>query len=167
MSTPELATELPRGGGSPKRVVEAEFRLPKIEEIQLPEIDLEPILTAAERVLLTSIGIGVLVVRGLTSAVKAAHQAGLEAAQEPGSVTNTLLGLIHRPEKASPATHEETRVKVPVLPIDDYDHLTVDHILERLADLSAEELRLLRAYEGDHQARDQVLEAIEQRLSES
>ena len=174
MSTPELATELPRGGQSPRRVVEAELKLPRIEDIKLPEIDLEPIRTVAEQVLLTGIGVGVLAIRGLTAAIKAAHQAGAEAAQEPRSVPNALLSLLRKsetprsgPEKAPPTGPSETRIKVPVLPIDDYDQLAPADILEGLPDLSGDELRLLHAYESDHQARADLLEAIDQQLAES
>ena len=167
MSTPELATELPEGGQSPRRVVEAEFRLPRLDEIQLPEIDLTPIRTVAEQVLLTGIGVGVLVVRGLSQAIKAAHQAGKEAAQQPGSAAETLLSLVRKPEEAQQGTASETRTKVPVLPIDNYGQLTAADILERLPDLSAQELGLVRAYESDHEARGELLGAIDKRLAES
>ena len=167
MSTPELATELPEGGQSPRRVVEAEFRLPRLDEIQLPEIDLTPIRTVAEQVLLTGIGVGVLVVRGLSQAIKAAHQAGKEAAQQPGSAAETLLSLVRKPEAAEQGSASETKSKVPVLPIDNYDQLTAADILERLPDLSAQELGLVHAYESDHRARAEVVQAIDERLAES
>jgi len=167
MNTSELTTELPKGGQSSRRVVEAEFRLPRLDEIQLPEIDLTPIRTVAEQVLLTGIGVGVLVVRGLSQAIKAAHQAGKEAAQQPGSAAETLLSLVRKPEKAEPTSPSETRVKVPILPIDNYDQLTVADVLERLPDLSLAELELVRSYEGDHKARTGVLKAIEKQLAES
>jgi len=167
MNTSELTTELPKGGQSSRRVVEAEFRLPRLDEIQLPEIDLTPIRTVTEQVLLTGIGVGVLVVRGLSQAIKAAHQAGQEATQQPGSAAETLLSLVRKPEKAEPTTPNETRVKVPILPIDNYDQLTVADVLERLPDLSLAELELVRSYEGDHKARTGVLKAIEKQLAES
>jgi len=167
MSTPELATELPEGGQSPRRVVEAEFRLPRLDEIQLPEIDLTPVRTVAEQVLLTGIGVGVLVVRGLSQAIKAAHQAGKEAAQQPGSAAETLLSLVRKPEAAEQGSASETKSKVPVLAIDNYDQLTAADILERLPDLSAQELGLVHAYESDHRARAEVVQAIDARLAES
>ena len=167
MSTPNAASDLAQGGQTPRRVVEAEFRLPKLEDIKLPEIDLEPVRTVVEQVLLTGIGVSVLIARGLSNAIKAAHQAGTEAAQDPDSAANALLSLVQKREKTKTASPNQARVKVPALPIDNYDQLAVADILERLANLSPEELRLLRSYEGDHQARADLLEAIDQRLAES
>ena len=119
MSTPELATELPQGGQSPTRVVEAEFRLPKLDEIKLPEINLEPVRAVAEQVLLTGIGVGVLAARGLTIAIRAAHQAGADVAQRPGSIAATLVSLVRKPEEAGPGSANETRAKARTVPIDD------------------------------------------------
>ncbi len=123
MSTRELATEQPKSTGSSRRVVEAEIRLPKLDDLRLPEIDLEPVRTAAEQVLLTGIGVGVLVARGLANAIKAAHRAGAEAAQDPGPVTRALLSLVRKPEKGEPTKAAEARVKVPGVTVDNYDRL--------------------------------------------
>jgi len=119
MNTSELASELPKAGRSSRRTVEAEFRLPKLDEIHLPEMNLEPIRAVAEQVLLTGIGAGVLAARGLTKAIRAARQAGAEAAQRPGSIAETLLGLVRKPEKGGPGGAKETRAKARTVPIDD------------------------------------------------
>lgn len=49
------------------------------------------------------------------------------------------------------------------LPIEGYDHLTVDQIGGRLAHLSASDIRKLRSYEAAHKNRKGVLAAIEAR----
>jgi len=167
VNTSELASEFPKSHQSSRRVVEAEFRLPKLDEIRLPQIDLEPVRAVVEDALLTGIGAGVLAARGLTGAVKAAHQAGADVAQRPGSFAKALLSLVRKPEEAAQPGPSETAARVPVLPIDNYDQLVVVDLIERLAHLSAEQLGLLRGYESDHQARVEVLEAIDQQLAES
>jgi hypothetical protein len=58
------------------------------------------------------------------------------------------------------------KVKVRVLPIDDYSRLTVDQIIDRLQGLSPEELTLIKSFEIGQQNRSAVLEAIDRRVSE-
>jgi hypothetical protein len=157
--------EMPMQEGQPvhvqRRVVEAEVRLPRVEELKLPKVDLKPVRSVAGEVLLTGLGIGVLMVRGVLAAVRAAHEAGKKEMENPGPVTKAVLGLVRQEEK--PIAHE-IRVIVPVLPVDDYDGLAVADILVRLPDLSESQLRVLREYEIDHQARAEVIEAIDNRL---
>ncbi|HHX43243.1 MAG TPA: hypothetical protein GX714_04550 [Chloroflexi bacterium] len=162
MSTEELAME--HGNATPreKRVVEAEIKMPRLEDLKMPKIDIEPVRSAAEQVLLTGIGVGVLAARGLRAAVRAAYAAGQDAARDPGPLTKALLDLV----KPSTEGAEEgpIRRQVPVLPIDNYDTLSVDEITVRLPDLTDEQLRVVRAYEENHQARPEVLAAIDRRL---
>lgn len=47
------------------------------------------------------------------------------------------------------------------LPIDGYEHLTVDQISTKLERLSASEIRTIRSYETAHKKRKGVLEAID------
>lgn len=164
MSSREFAIEHPEEVRSQHRVVEFEVRLPRREEIHLPTIDLEPVRAAAEQVLLTGIGVGVLLVRGLTQAVKAANQAGSEAAKEPGPILGALLRVV-RKEESVPASTAQAPVKVPVLPIDNYDDLLAADVLERLPGLSPEELRVVREYEIDHKKRTTVLKAVDRQLA--
>lgn len=159
MNTRELATN-PK---SSRRVMEAEVKLPKLDEIEWPKVDLEPARDLAEQVLLTGIGLAVLVARGVIRSVNAARQAGLEAAESPGPITKALLSLVRKAEDT--ARGSEARVIVPILPIDDYDELEVAAILERLPDLSADQLGVLREYEASRQARDELLEALDQHLA--
>jgi hypothetical protein len=149
---------------APRRVVELEFRLPRLEEIKLPKVNLEPARVVAEQVLLTSLGIGVLLARGVVYAVRAANQAGAEAAKNPGPVTSALLGLVRRKEPTT-APSGGVRMKVPVLPINNYDDLALQDVLGRLPQLTAEQLRVVCEYERDHQARAEVIEAIDRQLS--
>jgi hypothetical protein len=165
MSTQELAMEAREERQARGRVVELEVKLPKLEEIKLPKVNLEPARAIAEQVLLTGLGVGVLLVRGVVYAVKAANQAGAEAAKNPGPVVGTLLGLVRGKESAA-ATSGEIRMKVPVLPINNYDNLALADILGRLPQLSADQLRVVREYEQDHQARAEVLEAINRQLTQ-
>ncbi len=168
MTVQDINMERPTGAAEPRRdasgrVIEWEFRMPRAE-IKAPEVDLEPARRVAEKVLLVGIGATVLLARGISSAVKSAASAGAEAAEHPGPVTRTLLDLVRpRPQKAAPA--RETRVKVPVVPIEGYDALTGEEAIARLEALSADELRTLRDYEAATQARDEVLQAIDQRLN--
>jgi hypothetical protein len=50
------------------------------------------------------------------------------------------------------------------LPIDDYEHLTVEQVRQRLGDLSPREAREIRSYEAAHKQRKGVLEEIDGRL---
>jgi len=164
MSTQELAMEANREHQAQKRVVELEIKLPKVEELKLPKVDLEPARAVAEQVLLTGLGVGVLLTRGVAYAVKAANRAGVEAAQHPGPIVGALLSLVRRKEPGPKTSAEITRVRV--LPIDNYDNLPLTDILARLSQLSAEQLQVLREYEQAHQARPEVLEAINNRLTQ-
>jgi len=163
MSTNELAMDQGNAAPRERRVVEAEIKLPRLEELNLPKINVEPVRSAAEQALLTGIGLGVLAARGIRAAVRAAHSAGVEAARDPGPLTRALLGLVRRPEEGAQAG--AIRRQVPVLPIDNYDALDADEVQIRLPDLTNEQLRILRAYEENHRARPEVLETIDRRLS--
>ncbi|MBC7238160.1 MAG: hypothetical protein H5T69_20135 [Chloroflexi bacterium] len=160
MTSNEFSIQEPKA--TEKRVVEAEFKLPSLEELSLPKIDLESVRVVAEDVLLTGIGAAVLLARGVTSALRAANQAGIEAAKNPGPVTGALLSLVRKPGKRPAA--EGVRVQVPVLPIDNYDQLSAKEILSRLPELSEEQLRVLREYELANARRTTVLKAIDRQL---
>ena len=165
MSTQEFSMERAEAPRMPRRVVEAEIKLPKMEELKLPKVslNLEPARVVAEQVLLTSLGVGVLFLRGVTAALKAANAAGVEAAQHPDPVTKALLGWVRPKPQAPQAT---TGIKrVPVMPIDNYEALAAESILEHLAGLSAEQLRVVRDYEAQHLARVEIIEAIAARLA--
>jgi hypothetical protein len=162
-------SEISMEQGTPRtqrRVVEAELKLPKLEEIRLPKIqvNLEPARAMAEQVVLTGLGAGVLLARGVMAAIKAANAAGVEAAQHPGPLTRVLLGWV-RPADKTPAEGQAIKIRVPVMPIAHYDALSAEDILERLADLAPEQLQVVRDYEAQHAARPAILEAIAARLA--
>ncbi|MHB1295704.1 MAG: hypothetical protein ACYC4R_11995 [Anaerolineae bacterium] len=139
--------------------------MPRREEIKLPQVNLEPARVVAEQVLLTGIGATVLLARGIVHVVRAANQAGAQAAEQPGPVTKALLSLVrpHSEHTEAPATGPA--VSVPVMPIDNYQARSAEEVISRLPALSDEQLRMVRAYEADHMARTEVLEAIDSRLN--
>ena len=168
MTTQEFAISDPNSQDKPRRVVEAEIRLPRWDELKLPTredlptVDVEPLLRVAGNVLLTGLGLGVLAVRGMTAAVKAAHQAGLEAAEHPGPLTSALLRLARG--KEAQASKKAQGLSIPVLPIQNYDVLPWEEVVSRLEGLSEQQLRVLRDYEAAHKNRVKVLRAIDERL---
>ncbi len=147
----------------PKRVVEFELCLPRPEEIKLPKVDWEPWRKVAEEALITGLGVGVLVARGLKRAVEVAHEAGAQAAERPGTLPHTLVQWLrpHTPAPAAPSA------KIRILPIEDYDKLSVTEIIERLPQLDADQLRAVRAYEEEHAGRLAILKAIDGLLAAS
>ena len=159
----EFADSAATNGSGQRRVVEAEIRFPKLEEMAWPKVDLEPVKSAAESVLLTSLGIGVLVVRGVIKAVEAAHKAGAEAVENPGPVLKDILSAVRR-QPTSPEAPSAS-VKVPVLPVNGYDQLTEEEVPGVLIALTSAQLETLREYEASHANRQGVLEAIERRLA--
>ena len=141
-----------------RRVVEFELKRPKLEELDLPKVDMEPIRDAAEQVLLTGIGMGVLLIRGISKTIKVANQAGVEMAENPGPIASALLRLVH---KSKVPTAEARKTVVPVLPIANYDELTATKIVEHLPGLTSEQLAIVRTYEIEHKKRTTVLKEID------
>ena len=165
METKEMAMNSPQRPGTPGRVVEAEISLPKLDELELPKIDLEPMRAMAEKVLITGIGVSVLVARAVKSALETASQVGEETAQAPGPLTRSLLHMVGRKLEDQGAPSSGIRVKVPVLPIDNYERATEQEIVEQLPDLTPDQLRVLGEYEAIHEARTTILDAIDDQLS--
>lgn len=147
-----------------RRVVEAEIHMPKLDEIKLPKVDLKPLRHVAEQVLVTGLGAGVLLARGISHLVSEANRAGAEAARDPGPVVGTVLAWI-RGSAAESSGDADLSLRVPVLPIDDYDALTPPEIADALRSLSRQELETLEQYEQTHQGRATVLTAIANRLA--
>jgi len=157
MTTQEFAVN----DEKPNRVVEVEIKLPSLGDVKWPEIDTEPLRGAAEQILLTTIGVGILIGRGIVNGVEAAHRAGQESAKDPGPISKALLSLVRSPK--APVS-KPLRMSVPVLPISDYGNLDAETIEGRLDDLSTDQLQVLQAYEVEHEKRTMVLEAIASRL---
>ncbi|MHB9032763.1 MAG: hypothetical protein ACYC6L_06920 [Anaerolineae bacterium] len=149
-----------------KRVIEAEIRPIAWKTLKLPKIDMEPVRCAAEQVLITGIGMGVLLARGVQGAVRAAYNAGSEAAEHPGPVTGTLLKLV-RPQNEAECEPKPTIRQVPVLPIANYHELSESEIITRMEGLSVEQLHVIRTFEQAHLNRPVLLAAIQSILQKS
>jgi hypothetical protein len=65
-------------------------------------------------------------------------------------------------EQASVVAADEL---VPGLPLDDYKHLTVAHVLPKLRQMTPAQLRRVLDFERRHGNRRPVLDAIEQALT--
>ena len=141
------------------RALEVEIKPFNWQELKFPRVDLEPARRLAEQALLTGIGVGVLLARGLSRATKAAYAAGESAAKNPGPVTQALLSLV-RPASQDATNKTPAIRKVPVLAIPNYDSLSDAEVIARLEGLSAEQLAVVRAYEEQHLNRPAVLAAI-------
>ncbi len=59
------------------------------------------------------------------------------------------------------------RIKVPVLPIDNYAGLTVDEVIRRLEGLAPDHLRILKTFEAEHKNRKTLLDAVDRALARS
>lgn len=60
---------------------------------------------------------------------------------------------------------QPVRIKVPLLPIDNYASLTADEIVKRLEGLSPDQLHVIRSVETGHKNRKTVLEAVRRMLA--
>jgi hypothetical protein len=58
-----------------------------------------------------------------------------------------------------------TKVKVPILPIDNYSRLDAGEVISRLEGLSLGELGVVKNFESSHENRAPILEAIEKRIA--
>jgi len=71
-----------------------------------------------------------------------------------------------RPD-APQAQEPPQRIKVPMFPIDNYNQLDAVQVMNRLAGLSNEQIRIVRAHEARLKNREDVLEAIDRHLAET
>jgi hypothetical protein len=69
-----------------------------------------------------------------------------------------------QPEIRNAQGHPE-RIKVPMLPIDNYNQLDSSQVIQRLTSLADEQLRIMQAFEACHKNRGDVLEAIDRHLA--
>jgi hypothetical protein len=145
------------------RIVEAEIKPLSLQELKFPKVDLEPARRLAEHALLTGIGVGVLLARGLSRVVREAHAAGESAAKNPGPVTKAILGLVHTTNQEDILKTPVIR-KIPLLAIDDYASLSDSEVITRLEGLSVEQLAVVRTFEEQHYKRPAVLAAIASKI---
>ena len=125
------------------------------------EIDLEPLRQVAEEFVLTGYGATIMVYERLSALAKEARETGEAHRDDAGPLARFLLDLVSKRPEVEPSV----KVKVPVLPITDYDSLTVPQVKAQLAGLTDEQLRVVRDYEAAHKNRQGVLRAIDQRLA--
>jgi len=161
MSSQEFAGTAPRAEAQ-ERVVEYELKMPKLEDIKLPEVDLKPAADVAKKVLLVGLGAGVLLVRGVVKVVQAAAEAGADEIEHPGPVTQAVMRVVKRPEESTEADTKPLRV--PVLAIDGYDTLESKEVIARLAGLSAEQLNVIRQHEITTKNREEIIAALDELL---
>ncbi|HTN44579.1 MAG TPA: hypothetical protein VMN77_12370 [Nitrospiria bacterium] len=92
-------------------------------------------------------------------------------------ILERLLGLLkpadgdHARSLSTPSDGRKVRggperIKVPVFPIDNYNHLDASQVMSRLAGLSREQLGMIRSHEARQKNRGDVLEAIDRQLAD-
>ncbi len=161
MSSQEFAGTAPHVDAQ-ERVVEYEIKMPKLEDIKLPEVDLQPVANVAKKVLLIGLGAGILLVRGAIKVVEKAAEAGADEIEHPGPVTQAVMRVVRR--KDEPAQADTKPLRVPVLAIDGYDTLEPKEVIARLAGLSAEQLNVIRQHEITTKNREELVAAIDELL---
>jgi hypothetical protein len=98
-----------------------------------------------------------------------------ESAREGARIlSETTVGLLGTATGAAGATLGATEgatagamrpaAGTPTLPIAGYDEMNVEEISERLNDLSAEQIRLLRDYEERNKKRNTLLEQMDRKI---
>ncbi|GEM_PF-3119385 len=80
-----------------------------------------------------------------------------------GSRTHARF-LVKNAEKTPKPPGRAQKIKIPILPIDDYDRLDESQIVPQLEGLSDRALRLLRGYEEENRNRGAILREIDRRL---
>ena len=97
---------------------------------------------------------------------RGAEQATQSAQTGVRTLSETTAGLLGTATGAVGATVEgaEQAAEAVVFPIEDYDELNVDEVSGRLADLSVEELQLVRDYEELKKKRQTLLEQMDRKI---
>src|ERR687885_2193253 len=78
--------------------------------------------------------------------------------------TEVAQGATAEAQRTATEAPAERQAGVEQLPIENYDTLTVQQVSERLDDLSAEEIRQLRAYEAENKGRTTLLRRLDERI---
>jgi hypothetical protein len=149
-------TTMENAGAAPRPQAEKKARPKPIE------VDWEPVRQLADDVMVVGYGASLLVYVRLSELAQQAHEKGTANREEAGPLAKFFLDMFAPPQKAKKI---RPLTKVPVLPIADYDSLTVSQVEERLEGLSEEQLQIVRRYEVAHKNRRGVLQAIDQRLA--
>jgi hypothetical protein len=94
-----------------------------------------------------------------------AAQAGVQSAQQGAEAANQSAQQVARGgEQVARAGAREAMRATTGVPIEGYDEMNVSEIVERLDNLSAEELQAARTYEKQNKNRDTLVEQIDRRI---
>lgn len=104
-------------------------------------------------VLFVGIGIALLAKDEIEKFFKAAYEKGAAYYEGSPAATN--------------GARSSKKVKVPILPINNYNRLNPDQIIQNLEGLSPSQLQLVRDFEGSNKNRKRILQAIEKRLGKN
>jgi hypothetical protein len=107
---------------------------------------------AARIVFFIACGAIAIILERLMNLLKSAEE---HQAQKPSS-----------PSERRNAQGRPERIKVPMLPIDNYNQLDSKQVMDRLAGLSNEQLQMILAHEARHKNRKGVLDAIDRQFAE-
>lgn len=106
---------------------------------------------AARIVFFIACGAVALILDRLLNLLKPAAGDGVQNSSNPSDTRN--------------AQGRPARIKVPMLPIDNYNQLDSKQVMNRLAGLSNEQLQMIRSHEARQKNRGDVLDAIDRQLA--
>ncbi len=118
----------------------------------------------AEEAVVVGYGATLIAKDKLQDLAEEAHELGAEKRDEADPMTRFFLQLFSNPPDEK--ERETAQVKVPVLPIENYNELTVEEVTARLDNLTADQLKMVRDYETAHKNRKGVVEEIDRRTAE-
>ena len=127
----------------------------------------DPIRADVERVLQVLVTVTFLVPLRVATAVprcvlrRMARQGPLA---EPMRVVRSIVALAGAGGATGASARATTAVATLELPIEDYESLAASHVVDRLATLTAAELRTVQEFETAHRGRRTILGRIEQLL---
>ena len=98
------------------------------------------------------VGIIVMVWEMINKVFQAVSHQGAQFTSERGESAKTEVSPV--------------KIKVPMMPIDNYSQLDIDGVISRLEGLSVSELGIVANFERNHENRAPVVDAIEKRLAE-
>lgn len=118
----------------------------------------------AEEAVVVGYGATLIAKDKLQDLVEEAHELGAEKRGDADSVTRFFLELFSNlPDEAAAAA---AQVKVPVLPLENYNQLTVEEVVAQLDNLPAAQLQTVREYEMAHKNREGIAAELDRRLAE-
>jgi hypothetical protein len=98
------------------------------------------------------VGVIVVIWETINKLFQAVYQQGAQFTSERGESAKAEISPV--------------KIKVPMMPIDNYSQLDIEEVIGHLEGLSVSELGIVANFEKDHQNRAPVLAAIEKRLAE-